>query len=248
MPYYTKLSDGRHEKIQRRREMSQAGLQPKVGGKKREHVGVVDVPANRHPIQQDAFIVCADLLSHAFAALIPLGNDDLGADQLEAFEGKFCGQHGGAPRNAAAVLRGAHPVAQVAKLVDGVNVAEAAPAKQFAGIGIGDGKGIMRAAGPVRPCDDDEPLGGDGGVIIGRPAHPGMKLLQRFPDRVMKCVRFAKFERTQGDRTIGEFDEWQHDNKKTEAHLCKSDDSVYFSMAELNFYNEMYSRRLCSTA
>ncbi len=181
----------------------QTGCQPKVGGKKREHVGVVDVFAHGHAVEQYPLIMSSNFFSDSFAGVIADGDDDLGADQFYMFEGVTSGKFGGAPGEAASVTRCAHPIAKVAKLIHRVNVTQPAAAQKFVRVRIGDGEGVQPAAHPLGAGDGDEILRHILGVIGRRPRHPRAKLWQGFLHSFVQFIFIAKFEGTDGDDAVG---------------------------------------------
>ena len=186
------------------------GSQPKVCGEKREHVRIVNFLPDGHPVEQNPLVMSPDLLGDAPAGFVPNRNDDLGADQFHPFEGEARGEFGGSSGGSAAPVGCAHPVAEVAEFVNGMDMTQAAAAKQFPAFGVGNGKGIYASARPFGAGDGDVVAGNVLRITGCCPRHPWAKFGERFLNRFMQFVLLAEFKRAQGYFSIGEFGEWEH--------------------------------------
>ena len=104
------------------------GWQAKVGGEKREHMGVKDEFSNGHTVEQDPFIMSSSFFGNSDAVFISFGDHDFHPDQFYPFKGKSGCQSGGPCSNAPTVLRRTYPIAQITKFVNGMDMTQSTSA------------------------------------------------------------------------------------------------------------------------
>ena len=91
--------------------------QSKISGEQRIHVRIINRFAHHHAIQQNAFVMCADLLRYTSALLIPKSDHHLSADDAAMFKPIACSKFCRSPCDPRAMPRRPHPVAQVTKMI-----------------------------------------------------------------------------------------------------------------------------------
>src|ERR1051325_6249082 len=80
--------DGRCQESRYYLRSSQSRHQAKVRGEKRIHLRIINRSTDYHPVQQDAFLMCADLFRHTDAGMIAKPDHDLDADQSQVLKSK----------------------------------------------------------------------------------------------------------------------------------------------------------------
>src|SRR5689334_22201288 len=92
---------------------------------------VVNIPADDHSVVKDSLIVRTCFFSDASDGSILDAHDNFHSDQADLFESiarcQFCRTDG----NSFAATTGPHPVAQITKVIDGMDVTQAAAPEDY---------------------------------------------------------------------------------------------------------------------
>jgi len=138
----------------------------------RKHVRIDRPAAQQQALAGQALVHGAGLARHRHAGQVPVRDDDLHACQLQRIEGVPRQGVDGGQRRALALLRGPHPIAQVAEAVHGIELVQPRAAGQRRAV-IQEDAEFVGAAVRAGGIAEREP--GQGlvrGVIGMRPVHP----------------------------------------------------------------------------
>src|SRR6185436_15278301 len=109
----------------------QARHQPKILRDQRKHMCIIDGSTDDHAVQQDPFIMRADLFCDADTLFIPHGYHDLCPDDPAQLKSIACSQFRGLSGNPCALAQCADPVAQIAIVIDGMDMTQTASAQNI---------------------------------------------------------------------------------------------------------------------
>src|SRR5581483_9154168 len=99
---------------------------------------------------QNPLAMRADLVRDLLTGFVFHSDDNFHANQFQSFEREARREAGGAPGIAVSALRASNPIAEVAEMIERMNLAETQSAEEGLGLRLGDRKTVITALVPAR--------------------------------------------------------------------------------------------------